>query len=452
MTGVAVGQPAVGLQRSVHQCDEPRFDAALVEREVDARDCLARRVARGGLRGENALHHRAQQRGRRPLSRDVAEREAKGAAGQIHVVVKVAADGSARNRCGREAEECADAPAFRQKRLLDVSGDPHLLLHLRLLHRLAIEPRIFNGHGRFGGKRLERAASGAREEAALFTAVEIQHADPAFLRHGVRLRVDVADKFQRHALHVADAQRDGPHVDIGEIAIQQVRENLRLACPEYFFRNLPAGCEARSRQHLLAAAARHLEFELPGCGARQHDEAALRSTDLDRRIEHQREYIVEHPAAPQRAKAVEQRRDLAQISNRGGRRLVLGRSTVGEEKHKLGSARPPEANAISVHKRPLFADRFVIDVRAITRLLVADHEAALPGNDLRMVARHLASREPEIVRLAASDAESLFGDRDDAPAERVGDFEACVWHGGSLSKTANGRGKAGGGSEGLAPA
>ena len=49
-----------------------------------------------------------------------------------------------------------------------------------------------------------------------------------------------------------------------------------------------------------------------------------------------------------------------------------------------------------------------------------------------MIARHLAAGQPQIVRLAPADLERRLRDRDDAPAERVGHFEAGVWHGESL--------------------
>src|SRR5262249_23472837 len=153
---------------------------ALVEREVHARDRLTRRIARGRLRRENPLHHRAQERRRRSFAGHVAEGKTEASRGQIDVIIEVAADRTARQRRRRETEERAVAAALREKRLLDLGGDAHLLLHLRLLHRLAIEPRVLDRDRRLGGQRFERALRGAGKEAALLAAVEIEHAD-AFL-------------------------------------------------------------------------------------------------------------------------------------------------------------------------------------------------------------------------------------------------------------------------------
>ena len=164
-------------------------------------------------------------------------------------------------------------------------------------------------------------------------------------------------------------------------------------------------------------------------GVGQHDEAALGAGDLDRRIEHQRQHVVEHAAAAERAQAVEQRRDLAQVADRGGRRLVLRRAGVGEQEDELGAAGAPEADAIAVRQRPVAGDRLVVDEGAVAGLLVADDEAAAGRDDLGVVARDFAAREAQVVGLAPADAERFLGDRHDPPAERVGDFQACVWHG-----------------------
>jgi hypothetical protein len=87
-------------------------------------------------------------------------------------------------------------------------------------------------------------------------------------------------------------------------------------------------------------------------GVGQHDEAPLRAGHLDRRVEHERQHVVEHAAAAERTQPVEQRGDLAQIADRGGRGLVLRRRGVGEQEDQLGAARAPEADAIAVGQRP----------------------------------------------------------------------------------------------------
>ena len=162
--------------------------------------------------------------------------------------------------------------------------------------------------------------------------------------------IDVAHQLQRHALDVADAERHRAHVDVGQLAVEQVGEDLRLARAEHFFGDLAAGREAGARQRLLPAAARELELEVV-LEVGEHDEPALGAGDLDRRIQHQREHVVQHAAAAQRAQAVEERRDLAQVADGGRRRLVLGRAGVGEQEDQLGAAGAPEADAVAVHQR-----------------------------------------------------------------------------------------------------
>ena len=61
--GIAVGQRPVPCQHAEKERDEPRLDATAIQRQVHASDRLRGGIAGGRLRGENALHHRAQQRG-----------------------------------------------------------------------------------------------------------------------------------------------------------------------------------------------------------------------------------------------------------------------------------------------------------------------------------------------------------------------------------------------------
>ena len=107
---------------------------------------------------------------------------------------------------------------------------------------------------------------------------------------------------------------------------------------------LPPGSELRPR------AARHLELELVG-RRRQHDEAALGAADLDGRIEHERQHVVEHAAGAERAEALEERRNLTQVADGGRRGLVDRRGAVGEQEHHLGAAASPEPDAVAVHQR-----------------------------------------------------------------------------------------------------
>ena len=104
-------------------------------------------------------------------------------------------------------------------------------------------------------------------------------------------------------------------------------------------------------QRDAAAAARQLELELVG-RRRQHDEAALGAADLDRRVEHQRQHVVEDAAGAERAQPFEQRRDLAEVADRRRRRLVdRAGGAVGEQEHHLGAAGAAEPDPVAVHQR-----------------------------------------------------------------------------------------------------
>ena len=78
-------------------------------------------------------------------------------------------------------------------------------------------------------------------------------------------------------------------------------------------------------------------------------------------------------------------------------------------------------------------DLLAVDVGAVARLRSrSDEVAVLDRDDLGVIARHLAAGQAQVVGLAPADLERRLGDRHDAPAERVGDFEAGVGHGGEV--------------------
>ena len=52
----------------------------------------------------------------------------------------------------------------------------------------------------------------------------------------------------------------------------------------------------------------------------------------------------------------------------------------------------------------------------------------LSDDDLGVIARDLAAGQPQIVRLSSPYPEQRLRDRNDPAAERVGYFEASVWH------------------------
>src|SRR5262249_8676495 len=169
------------------------------------------------LGAERAEHGGGEQRRRRSLPRNVAEDEAELTAGQIDVIEEVASDGAARDRRGRGREELPVAIAGGQERLLNRRGDLELLLELCLVGRLAIQARVLERERRFGRQRVERRLRRRGSQGAPLAAVEIQDADE-FLGALLFGTLDVADQPERRAEHVADAERDGPGVQLREIA------------------------------------------------------------------------------------------------------------------------------------------------------------------------------------------------------------------------------------------
>ena len=159
---------------------------------------------------------------------------------------------------------------------------------------------------------------------------------------------------------------------------------------------------------------------------RQHDEAALGAGDVDRRVEHERQHLVEHAARAERAQAFEQRRELAQIVDRAGVRSIGVRGTVAGQEHHVGAAGAAELDAIAVRQLVL-GDRLAVDVGAVARALVAQDPVAVLLDDLGVLARHVAADQTEIALRAAADAEQLLVDRDDALTEAVVYFQPGVW-------------------------
>src|SRR5688572_6756973 len=99
---------------------------------------------------------------------------------------------------------------------------------------------------------------------------------------------------------------------VGEIAVEQVGDEPRLAGAEDFFGNLAARVEARVAQRVAVASTRELEVELPAMLA-EHDEAAIGARNLDGRIENERKHLIEDAPGAQRTQPFEQRRDLTEI-------------------------------------------------------------------------------------------------------------------------------------------
>ena len=316
------------------------------------RDRLRRVVAGRRLRREDPLHHRAEQRRGRALARHVAEREAERAVGHVDVVVEIAADRPARQRRRRGAEVAARTRRLREQRLLDLRGDPHLLLHPRLLHGLAVEPGVLDRDRGLGRQRLERGARRVPTAATLSRGCRDTARRCAAPRRRSRpCRRSAPGAAARTGRGGCRAPRcpcarwpGRRRAGRRRCAVRRCGRPLRESCG-WSRSCCPDSVDA-------AAAARHLELEL-AARARQHDEAALGAADVDRRIQHQRQHVVQHAAGSERAQPFEQRGDLPQIADRGGRRPVDRRRRVGEEEHHLGAAAAAEADPVAVRQHPL---------------------------------------------------------------------------------------------------
>ena len=258
-----------------------------------------------------------------------------------------------------------------------------------------------------------------------FAAVEVEHADAALLAHRFGA-IEIAHESKRHAQDVADAERDGSLVDVRKIAVEEVGDDARFPGAENFLGYLAAGGEAAARNRVAAARTRHLELELVG-RRRQHDEASLGAADFDRRIEHQRQHVVEDAPGAERAQPFEQRRNLPQVAYGCRRGLVDGGRVVSEQEHHLGAAAASEPDPIAMDER-LLGDLLTVDVGSVTRVLVADEERVVLGIDLGVIARDLAAGKSEVVGFAPPDFEVSFRDRNDAAAQRVGHFKAGIGH------------------------
>ena len=164
----AVGERerAVRREHAVERRQEPVLDRAAEQPVIQPAD------ERGGahlirrLGAEHPGDRRRQQRGRRTLARDVADDEAESSVGKIDVVEEVAADRETRRRRGGRREERAADVRRRQQAALNRRGDLQLLFVLRLVERLAIEPRVLNRERRFRRQHLERRARADDETRA----------------------------------------------------------------------------------------------------------------------------------------------------------------------------------------------------------------------------------------------------------------------------------------------
>ena len=188
---------------------------------------------------------------------------------------------------------------------------------------------------------------------------------------------------------------------------------------EHFARDLAAGRERRARQRQAAAAARVLELEL-ALDVGHHDEAAFRLGDVERRVDHERQHLIEHAARSQRAQAVEDRPPSAPGRSRRSttgaqhRRGVL----VGQE-HHFDVVAVSQPDGVAVHQRAL-GDLLAVHEGAVTRGPIAQQVTArVVAHDLGVLARDVGADELEIGGRAASDDER-------EPAHRYQPLSLCV--------------------------
>ena len=149
----------------------------------------------------------------------------------------------------------------RQQRLLNRRRHLQLLLELRLVERLAVQPRVLDRQRRFGRQRVERRRSREADRRAPRSRLS-RYSTPIDLVGAFLLgALDVAHQAQRRAQHVADAERDRAGVQLREVAVEQILDDRLLAGGEDLLGNLAARLERAAGQRHLAARARQLELE-----------------------------------------------------------------------------------------------------------------------------------------------------------------------------------------------
>ena len=423
---VAERQRAVGVELGVEQGDEAALDGPPDEGGVEPGQGVGRTGRDGGLRGQAALRQGPEEGGRRPLAGDVTQREPEPALRQVDVLEEVAADREARQHLGRGVEERAGPAAGGQQGLLYLRRRGHLLVEPGLLHRGPVEPRVVDGHGRLGGQGVEGGAGLRGQQVALRAAVEIEHADAAVLGGRVP-RLDVAHQAQRHAQHVADAERDGALVLVGEVAVEQIGLDARPARAEDLLRYLAAGLERVPRQRGLVARAAQLELE-PVVVARQHDETAFGPADGDSGVEDHRQHVVEHLAGAQRPQPLQQHRDLVQLADGGALRGAGGGGLVVRQEDELGPLPLAEPDPVAV-REPVLRDGLAVHEDAVAGPAVAEAEAAVGGGDLGVDARHVGVRQVQVAPDPPPDGEWVLVQEDHPPSVLITDLESRLSHG-----------------------
>src|SRR5262249_37782620 len=88
-------------------------------------------------------------------------------------------------------------------------------------------------------------------------------------------------------------------------------------------------------------------------------------------------------------------------------------------------ARLPNPHAIAVLERSGL-DLFVVDERAEARLSIVQNVVPALEDDLRVYARHVSAREPQVGLAAPADREHRLVNRDNAPAECIGHDQTWI--------------------------
>ena len=386
---------------------------------------LRRVVANRRESGEDAHDLRREQGRCRALAGDVAAQEAKHAIRRVDQIEEVATNRARLERGASRLEEFAVVRALRQQRALDFRRNLQLVLKPRLVECLAIEARVLDRDTGLVRQGIERGAGVRRQQAALLAAVEIEHADVPRLAGHVGA-IQIADQAERDAGHVTNAERDRTHVHVGEIAVEQVGDNLQLTRGKHLFRDLAAGVEPGWRQGDAALGARQFHFQrLSGGG--QHDEAAFGAGHVDGGVEHESQHLIEHAARAERAQAFEQRRQLAQVVDGTGVRAVRVHGSVAGQEHHVGATGAAKLHLVAVRELVL-GDGLAVDVGAVARLLVAQEPLAVDFHDLGMLTRDVTAHQAHIALGAPADHRLSLGDRDDSLAEAVVYFETRICH------------------------
>jgi hypothetical protein len=211
---------------------------------------------------------------------------------------------------------------------------------------------------------------------------------------------------------------------IGQFGVEQIRDDPRFTGREHFLRDLLARLKRMTGQrHALSGPAK-LELEMSR-RVGQHHEATGRAGDGDCGIEHERQYLVDHPAGSERAQAIQQACYLVQVGA-GGRR---GRDpALLDVEDEIRSAVAAHVDAVAFFQ-DAFGDRLAVDERAGLRAAVPQREAIAPPFNFCVVARNVAAGEVKVVAAATPNLKTVAFDGHGPRAECVGDLESGEGHG-----------------------